>query len=797
MYFWNYSFNSFFPVFAARGPHTVPADEVIELVNGLLSESAFKPHGSTLKMPALILDKNVKMSRFISNNGLVEDPCSFEKERSMLNPWTSEEKEMFVDKLAAFGKDFRKIASFLDSRSVADCIEFYYKNHKSKCFEKIKKNPASSNQIKSPTKTYLVASGKRRNPEFNASSLDILGAASEIVANIDNGINSQQKLPSIISTGGDGLLQGSDTTNTDSEERETEAADVLASICGSLSSEGVSSCITSSVDNGYQDHGPTEQPLTPDDVDDEMSDESCGEMDPTDWSDEETSIFVQAVLFYGKDFVMVSQSVGTRSVDQCKLFFSKARKCLKLDQFQPGGEETALVDDNGGDSDIEDGCTVETGSVIRDNDSECSMEENLPQPDMKLNHQPDVAGPRNLRPEFEISKDSSKVGTETVVVTTHVESEQGVKEEDDRCMRDGLNEAENKAIVEVSGPSLPEGNSDNKIVEDISGVISEAKFEPQPLTNVALPSTDDCQQHLPSSDSVASSQVLWGYPVSVQTTKERIGDVKCEIPTARPDVPEQKGNLSSDQFFLMKCNGLRQQSKADDAPFPSLGRSRDQSRPRSADEVSSRNGDVKLFGTILNSSQQKTNNFVQRTGCNNRQDHKESLILNLGAHQTANLDSVQSKFERNVPVGSVGFWDGNRIRTGVPPLPDSARLLAKYPAAFTNYTKLDQPVFPHREGSSSNGPRYPELQPFTIGTNQRQDGMFNEVRRRNNFDLVPGMGNVVGRGGVFVGGQGVGLSDPVTAMKMQYDAKIEELRMKGGNLIKEVDRWISSRGGGM
>ncbi|KAL8551537.1 hypothetical protein ACS0TY_000581 [Phlomoides rotata] len=902
----------------ARGPHTVPADEVIELVNDLLSKSAFKPHGSTLKMPAMILDKEVKMSRFISNNGLVEDPCSVEKERSMLNPWTSEETEVFVDKLAAFGKDFGKIASFLDRRSVADCIEFYYKNHKSECFEKIKKNPASSNQIKSPSKTYLVASGKRRNPELNATSLDILGAASEIVANIDNGISSPLKLPSIFShsasssreapMGGDGLLQASNDTNTNSDERETEAADVLASICGSLSSEGVSSCITSSVDkpvDGYQDHGgprvysPTKRPLTPDVTqvvdemsDDEMSDVSCGELDSTDWSDEEKSIFVQAVSFYGKNFVMVSQRVGTRSENQCKLFFSKARKCLELDQIQPGGET-----ETGGGSDSEGGCTVETGSAARNNVSECSMEENLPPADMKLNHQSDVVVSQNLRPDFEISdgsngpvsKESSKVCTETVAVSSEQEvkeeDEKEVKEEDDRCVVDGLNEAEiaedkdaansgevsvvsgakpePQPLANVSGPSSGDCQQHlpSEPLTNVSGPSSgdcQQHLPSESLTNVSGPSSGDCQQHLPghsSSDSIAFSQVLWGYPVSVQTMSERIEDVKCENPTPRSAIPEQNSNLSSNrhtEFFLGKCNGSRQQSEVVEAPLPSLARSRDHSRPHSAGGTS-RNGDVKLFGTILNSSQQKPNsfvqrtdgtnstilnssqqkpdnfvqgtdgnnrtvlnssqqkpnNFVQRTDGNNRQDHRighEPLSLNIGAHQTPNLQSVQSKFDHNIPVGSLGFWDGNRIRTGVPPLPDSALLLAKYPAAFTNYVKLDQQPPLHGtvnstdlRASSINGAadyQYPVLQPFTIGMNQRQDGVFNEVHRRNSFDLVSGMPNVVGRGGgVFVGGQGLSLSDPVTAMKMQYDAKIEQLRMKGGKLIQEVDRWISSRGG--
>jgi hypothetical protein len=126
----------------AAGNHLslVPTTEIINFTSKLLSESQAQLQRNTLKMPALILDEKEKMvTKFISSNGLVEDPLAIEKERGTINPWTSEEKELFLKKFAAFGKDFRKIASFLDHKTTADCVEFYYKNHKSECFEKLKR----------------------------------------------------------------------------------------------------------------------------------------------------------------------------------------------------------------------------------------------------------------------------------------------------------------------------------------------------------------------------------------------------------------------------------------------------------------------------------------------------------------------------------------------------------------------------------------------------------------------------------------------------------------------------------
>lgn len=115
----------------------VPTTGIIDYANKVLSDSQMKIYRNALKVPSLILDKSERVaSRFISNNGLVEDPCKVEKERSLISYWTPQEKEIFLENFSLFGKDFRKIASFLAHKTVADCVEFYYKNHKSERFQK-------------------------------------------------------------------------------------------------------------------------------------------------------------------------------------------------------------------------------------------------------------------------------------------------------------------------------------------------------------------------------------------------------------------------------------------------------------------------------------------------------------------------------------------------------------------------------------------------------------------------------------------------------------------------------------
>ncbi|KAK4436014.1 Nuclear receptor corepressor 1 [Sesamum alatum] len=992
--------------FSAGAPRTVPVEEVIEFVNELLSESAFKPCRNSLKMPALILEKEIRKSRFISNNGLVEDPCAAERDRSLINPWTAEEREIFIDKLAIFGKNFRKIASFLQHKTVADCVEFYYKNHKSECFERARNKTDFAKQRKSQSTAYLVAAGKRWNREANAASLDILGEASIIAADVNDGIETQRKCASRISFASsshkapridDGQLQRSNSL--DMYSNETVAADVLAGICGSLSSEAMSSCITSSVDpaDGYQDWkcqrvtSCIKRPLTPDvtqNIDDECSDESCGEMDPTDWTDEEKAVFIQAVSSYGKDFLMISQCVRTRSREQCKIFFSKARKCLGLDQIQPEAGNAVSDDVNGGGSDIEDACVLRTSSVICNDGLGCKMEEDLPPPDMKFSCGSDIAGKHNLKPDFKICRDtsimcpldpkaaepvvkiSSMVDTpvddrpvmdvnaeskekngacgpeleiRTSVVSSNIVSKR-VDEGEDHGLSNGLNEPDNKALDEVSdghcweenegqGLILPEDNLDNKKVEDrdanssevtvISCAASEIKSELQLAGNVTHPSfaahssvqvESGCQKeadletlsaeksrgismpqngHLASVESSMlfsvpikyqrhsgsnalsnvdanrinkkpsqkivrigdsqqptsgcspldpeSSQILKGYPVSVHTVKEINGDVNSKKHVLLRNIPKRDAKLLSDrhtEFTLHKCTSSRHQSEVVQALFPSQEQGRVHPLSGCSPDVDkpSRNGDVKLFGTILISSQQKPNSCVQEPTDDNGQHNKagcQSLNLKFSADQKGISDASQSKFvcndlgSENIPARSFSFWDGNRTQTGFPPLPDSALLLTKYPAAFSSHStsagELEQPpfhgvvrsndcprndvsIFPSGDLSSSNGVAdyhvlRQELQSFTIDMKQSQDVVFSEMQRRNGFDAVSGamqqqargmVGvNVVGRGGVLVGGQCPGVSDPVTAIKMHY-ANAQNYNGQAGNVIREDDKWRSN-----
>ncbi|KAK8671640.1 hypothetical protein V6N13_038230 [Hibiscus sabdariffa] len=829
-----------------------PSTEMINFASKHL-DSHGRIHRNALKMPALILDeKEKKVSRFISSNGLVEDPFAIEKERALINPWTSEEKEIFIDKLAAFGKDFRKIASFLDHKTTADCVEFYYKNHKSECFEKTKNRDDLSKQGKSAVDTYLLTSGKKRSRE-NAASLDVLGAASVITAHAKSSIQNWHKSSGRIFSGGrfdsktslvdDTIAMKSSNFDIVGSDLDTTAADVLAGICGSFSSEAMSSCITCSAGPGESCHldqrchkvdsvvkrTSTSDVLQNVDVD-TCSDESCGEMDSAHWTDEEKSIFIQAVSSYGKDFEMISHYVGTRSSDQCKVFFSKTRKCLGLDLMHPRTRNmgTPMSDDaNGGGTDLEDGC-VQESSVIFGDKLGSNVEDYLPHTILSMNL--DESNPTmeaSLRTDLIISdgndgklvdcKNSEAVdaifsdvdqtgsvsegGADDMAVDSNqAESlqvqksvalanlnalrnhdvEQGVSlavsashggtvdtcpssldaliepksdaacftegfgsnresqktllskncmdECDTKCSaetlsqiicRPGSNEAGDDSIDKnfntkgmhqvpldmgsIGRPSillLPDEsssanisalhNSDNSQCENICN-------QDRLSSTLANPETEDKQAYKAisghESERCSGKPLVDHAKLQISTLKEINADVGCsQLPEVRRLSTLERGVTGSflAQDFLHKCNGPKPAAELPRRVQKSevaSSRQKSQFRSLSDTEKPCRNGNVKLFGQILNSSSQD----VEKVAHFSKQSVKYS-DFNLPCHKNVDGNGSFSKFDQNiifapenVPNGSYGFWDGNRIQTGLSSLPDSAILVAKYPAAFVNY----------------------------------------------------------------------------------------------------------------
>jgi hypothetical protein len=106
--------------------------EEMQVISALQAVEKLK---TLCRLPAMILDEREREARVLpSDCALVEDPVGELKQQALVNIWTPEERRIFVDKFQQYPKDFRRISSFLEHRSVGDCVRYFYENQKSEEF---------------------------------------------------------------------------------------------------------------------------------------------------------------------------------------------------------------------------------------------------------------------------------------------------------------------------------------------------------------------------------------------------------------------------------------------------------------------------------------------------------------------------------------------------------------------------------------------------------------------------------------------------------------------------------------
>lgn len=76
-------------------------------------------------IPPILLDSRQRRIKYVNNNGKLEDFSREYKERQLLNFWTNAEHEVFKEKYLQHPKNFGLIASYLDRKSVCDCVQRY------------------------------------------------------------------------------------------------------------------------------------------------------------------------------------------------------------------------------------------------------------------------------------------------------------------------------------------------------------------------------------------------------------------------------------------------------------------------------------------------------------------------------------------------------------------------------------------------------------------------------------------------------------------------------------------------
>ncbi|KAJ7754507.1 hypothetical protein B0H16DRAFT_1722686 [Mycena metata] len=120
---------------AATLGDTVRSDlEMEQIIASLGYDEATDPNQLSTRnlatIPDMISVTGETYYTFDDTNNLVENASEYYAPHTGINDWTETEKELFLDKYAAFPKQFGTIASFLPNKTPSQCVAFYYLHKK-------------------------------------------------------------------------------------------------------------------------------------------------------------------------------------------------------------------------------------------------------------------------------------------------------------------------------------------------------------------------------------------------------------------------------------------------------------------------------------------------------------------------------------------------------------------------------------------------------------------------------------------------------------------------------------------
>eukprot|EP00850_Spirogloea_muscicola_P016549 SM000135S26993 [mRNA] locus=s135:153893:158121:+ [translate_table: standard] len=345
-----------------------PSAEEVAVVRQLLAEAPPQELRAELKMPAMLLGERERAARrFVSTNGLVEDPEMLEAERKLTNPWTPEERKVFLEKYAAFNKNFARIAAFLEHKTVADCVEFYYRNQKSEEFERIRrrqqlKKRRDFSRGASYLATTTTSTSARAREARVEQHLAMVTAAAAADAG-DGGSKAVRTAAAQRTVAAARAATAATAVEAAVLEDSVQPSGVSAAVLARSNSREARMAITAAsvtataalatvpdvpvkeaggAGSGTPEGGSsgvTKRALVKEAA--ASSKGSLKKREPGEgggtvvepWTDTEKAAFLAALAQHGKDFRSVAAAVGTRSVKQCRSFFGKSRQRLGLDRL--------------------------------------------------------------------------------------------------------------------------------------------------------------------------------------------------------------------------------------------------------------------------------------------------------------------------------------------------------------------------------------------------------------------------------------------------------------------------------
>ncbi|XP_054568371.1 nuclear receptor corepressor 2 isoform X3 [Eptesicus fuscus] len=289
---------------AARSEH-----EVSEIIDGLSEQENLEKQMRQLAViPPMLYDADQQRIKFINMNGLMDDPMKVYKDRQVTNMWSEQEKETFREKFMQHPKNFGLIASFLERKTVAECVLYYYltkknENYKSlvrRSYRRRGKSQQQQQQQQMPRGSQEEKEEKEKEAEKEEERPDVDNDKEEL---------TKEKTD--------------DTSGEDNDEKEAVASKGRKTANSQGRRKGR---ITRSMANEAN----SEEAVTPQ----QSAELASMEMNESSrWTEEEMETAKKGLLEHGRNWSAIARMVGSKTVSQCKNFYFNYKKRHNLDEI--------------------------------------------------------------------------------------------------------------------------------------------------------------------------------------------------------------------------------------------------------------------------------------------------------------------------------------------------------------------------------------------------------------------------------------------------------------------------------
>uniref|UniRef100_A0A8D3BLC8 Nuclear receptor corepressor 2 n=1 Tax=Scophthalmus maximus TaxID=52904 RepID=A0A8D3BLC8_SCOMX len=289
---------------AARSEH-----EVSEIIDGISEhENTEKQMRQLAVIPPMLFDAEQQRIKFINMNGLMDDPMKVYKDRQVMNMWSEQEKDTFREKFIQHPKNFGLIASFLERKTVAECVLFYYLTKKNENYKNIVRR-----NYRRRGRSQHGQQQQQQQQVSRSSQEDKEKEEKEKEGERDEEKNEAEDKE-------DGMKD--DTSGEDAEDKEPTVAFKGRRTANSQGRRKgrITRSMTSEVEET------TTPPLNNELANLEMNESSR-------WTEEEMETAKKGLLQYGRNWSAIAKMVGSKTVSQCKNFYFNYKKRQKLDEI--------------------------------------------------------------------------------------------------------------------------------------------------------------------------------------------------------------------------------------------------------------------------------------------------------------------------------------------------------------------------------------------------------------------------------------------------------------------------------